>query len=211
MVLLCIIDNVCAHSVQGNIWTLFQVWDVLSAPSTPHASAVTEVLRGLPVILGDDPSTFFKACFVSNLDFSLPPLLLPTSLAPPIHYLPSSSSISFSLSPPHISSSPVYYLPSPPFTSLPRSPVLYLPSSLPTIHIILRCTCVNSFFFIIVVWKKKKKTSGGGILQNCDMCSPQIICGCLLHLSWVIFCFSAFAALDSGRTLDRADMWAVYL
>ena len=68
-------------------------------------------------------------------------------------------------------------------------PVLYLPSSLPTLHIILRCACVNIFFFIIVivVWRKKN-FSGGGILQKCDLCSPQIICGCFLHLSWGISC-----------------------
>jgi len=57
------------------------VCDVFSAPSIYQASDVTEVrclvLRGLPVLLGDDPSTFFKACFVSNSDFSLPPLLSP--------------------------------------------------------------------------------------------------------------------------------------
>lgn len=32
-------------------------------------------------------------------------------------------------------------------------PVLYLPSSLPTIHIILRCACV----FLLLLFKKKKK------------------------------------------------------
>lgn len=96
---------------------------------------------GLPAILGDDPSTFFKARFVSNFDFSLSPLILHRTLAPLIHYLPTSPSASRHLCPP-------------PFST---SPFLYLPFSLPTIHNILRWECVYSFFFIvIVVWGKKK-------------------------------------------------------
>ncbi|KAJ8409952.1 hypothetical protein AAFF_G00209930 [Aldrovandia affinis] len=44
-----------------------QVCDVLSTPSIHQAFDQTDirclVLRGLPVIFGDDPSDFFKACF----------------------------------------------------------------------------------------------------------------------------------------------------
>lgn len=83
-----------------------------------------------------------------------------------------------------------------------------LPSfhSLPTIHIILRCACVNSFFIIvIVVWKDK--LDAWSKIVTCvhptsfvDATSPC--------LEW----FSvAVAALGSGWTPGATDMWAVYL
>lgn len=119
--------------------------DVLSAPSIHQASDVIEVrclvLWGLPVILSDDPSTFYKACFVSNFDFSLPPLLLLPFLAPPIYYLPSSPSTSFPLSPPPLTSSPVLYLPCSPSTLSPLVPCS-LPPLLPPYHTYYFKVCV---------------------------------------------------------------------
>uniref|UniRef100_A0A669BEH6 Uncharacterized protein n=1 Tax=Oreochromis niloticus TaxID=8128 RepID=A0A669BEH6_ORENI len=58
------------RSKRGNVGQFRLICYSVSFPKTTDPTAIrTQVLRGLPIILGDNPSTFFKAGFESDADF----------------------------------------------------------------------------------------------------------------------------------------------